>query len=154
MCLTLFIHRVYIVASVEDFIAGPTERFLDVCSREQLLKLKHYGVEVGDKRLKDRVRALLKVDLLERKFLTGDELSVPPPTTVVPPPGVASGLTFEQQKELLLLQLEHEKFKLQAVVEKELALQKVRHRTGEVRGGTMKAGTNPGGKDWIWFGGS
>lgn len=39
-----------VMASVEEFIAYPTERFLDVCSRDQLVKLaKHYGVEVDDK---------------------------------------------------------------------------------------------------------
>lgn len=47
-----------VVASVEEFIACPRQSFLDMCSREQLVKLdEHYGVEMGDKSLKDGLQS-------------------------------------------------------------------------------------------------
>lgn len=47
----------------------------------------------------------------------------------VSPPVTAGGLTFEQQKELLLLQLEHNKMKYSAEVEKQLAVEKLHSQT-------------------------
>lgn len=70
----------------------------------------------------------------------GPAVSAPvPPTAVLPPPVATPRLTFEQQKELVLLHLEHHEFKLQAMVEtqwteleKELALEKVKFFLGQI----------------------
>ena len=119
------------IASLEDFFASPSEGFLDVCAREQPLKIaEHYDVEVGDKRLKDRVRVILKVLLLDKVFVVAPPPFSPGAGLVLP--AVATGLTFEQQRELLILQLEHERVKVQAALEKELAVEKMRHGAGEV----------------------
>lgn len=92
------------------------------------------GIDVGDKHLKDTVRAILKLNLLDRKVLKvkENEPTVAPSAAPVSSP-VDCGLTFEQQKELLLLQLEHDKFKLQVEMEKELALENVWQKTEEAR---------------------
>ncbi len=58
------------MAGVEDFVASPSEDLLNVCTKEQLLKIaEHYEIDVGDKHLKDRVKAILKASLFERKVL-------------------------------------------------------------------------------------
>ena len=60
------------MAILEDFIALPSEEFLffNNCTKEQLLKIaEYYQVDVGDKRLKERVKATLKSNLLEKKVL-------------------------------------------------------------------------------------
>lgn len=79
-----------------------------------------------------------EASLCEKEILIMNEMgpavSAPvPPTAVWPLPVATPRLTFEQQKELVLLHLEHDKCKLQAMVEtqwteqeKELALEKVK----------------------------
>ena len=67
-----------------------------------------------------------------------NEKSLGTPALVVSPvaglsPRLTSGLTFEQQKELLMLQLDHDKFKLKAELEKELAVEKMRQQTEQAK---------------------
>ena len=45
---------------VGAFVAAPSERFLDQCTKEQLVKIaEFYNYEVGDKRVKESVKANL-----------------------------------------------------------------------------------------------
>ena len=86
------------MAAVEGFIEAPSEELLAGFNKDQLLSLAgHYGV----KRLKtESVRA----GLVDAEIL--------PPSVTAPPVGggalavCGSPMTFEQQKELLQLQLE------------------------------------------------
>lgn len=39
------------MSTVEEFIASPSEEILDLCTKEQLLKIamkKHYGIDVSN----------------------------------------------------------------------------------------------------------
>ena len=87
------------MAEVADFVKAPSEALLDKCTREQLLKIAdHYQIEVGDKRLKDAIRSILKANLADMGVLDEESRHLPPLA--------ASNLTFEQQKEMLRLQLD------------------------------------------------
>ena len=113
--------------NIEDFFDSPSEEWLDLCTKEQLLKIaEHYEIDIGDKRLKDRVKAILKSNLFEIKVLT--DPPVGPPVTALSQM-LTSGLTFEQQKELLMIQLDHDKFKLRAELDKE----KIRQQTEQAK---------------------
>lgn len=50
-----------------------------------------------------------------------------------------SGFSFEQQKELLMLPIEHDKFKLQAELEKELVVGKMRQQLEQARLGVKQS---------------
>lgn len=129
---------------VEDFISSPSEALLDSCAKDQLLKIAdHYGIEIGDKRVKDStIRETLKTKLIEQSILF--EM---PATAGQVKPRVGS-LTFEQQERLLLLQLEQERLKLEVEREKtrneqtNIELQKYRLdiiREGGLNGGSVDA---------------
>ena len=121
------------MVTVEDFFASPSEEFLDICTKEQLLQIaEHYDVDVGDKRLKERMKAILKSNLFEKNVLSAVPSAVSQ-STVLSPPLTATGLTFDQQKELLMLQLDHDKFKLKAELEKELAVERMRQQTEQAK---------------------
>lgn len=101
------------------------QKFLDQCTRDQLVKIaEYYEVDVGDKRVKETVRANLKVNLMKMNVLgtveaaaaSGGTEDLSPPVIVSPG---AAGLTFEQQKELLVLRMQLER-------EKEVAVEKIR----------------------------
>ena len=97
------------MSQLEDFFKTPSELFLEDCTKDQLLKIAdHYEIVISDKRLKDTVRAILRANLQERKVLPGK-----PGSVVGDAPGSTS-FTFEQQKELLLLQMAHDKIKCEA----------------------------------------
>lgn len=90
---------------VESFIQDPTESLLDQHTKEQLLKVaEHYDIEIADKKLKESVKTCLKEGLFEAGVLRQQEVSSPV-TGVVLSPG---NLTFEQEKELLQLQLKQQ----------------------------------------------
>lgn len=88
------------MASVADFVKAPSEYILESCSKEQLVKIsEHYKVDVAHLRLKDQIKSALKISLFESGlFLSKAEFIAPSP-----------GLTFEQQKELLLLKYDRER---------------------------------------------
>lgn len=52
---------------------------------------------------------------------------------VLSPLHQSTGLSFEQQEELLLLQIEHEKLNHEAEVEKQLTLEKMKYETEQAR---------------------
>ncbi|XP_050923269.1 uncharacterized protein LOC127139346, partial [Lates calcarifer] len=104
---------------VEEFLKVPTEELLERCSREQLVRIaEHFKMDVGDKRLKENMRNILKENLLEVGVLSQQIPAVAPglDSFGVAASGEARGstvLTFEQQRELLLLQMEMKKLELE-----------------------------------------
>ena len=89
--------------------------------------------------MKDTVKAILKANLVEMGVL-GTEGVEQPVSSVKDSPVTATavlsltslsstGFTFEQQKELLILQLAHEKSKQQAEIDKQIAVENLRHQT-------------------------
>lgn len=92
---------------IEEF-KSPREDLLEKCTEDQLLKLaEHYEISNADKnrKLKDQIKSELKTALFEKNVLvtTPDQ---PLPSDPSPPSVPSTGhLTFEQQKELLQLQI-------------------------------------------------
>lgn len=118
-----------IMAELSDFVEAPSEEFIDECTKEQLLKIAaHYKVDIPDKRLKDNVKSILKANLSAMGVLAvGSDQSLDPTNTAgLSPPLATGGLTIEQQKEMLMLQLQHDKMKHDAEIEKQLAVEKLR----------------------------
>lgn len=105
------------MAQIEDFIESPTEELLASYTKEQLLQIGDiYKVEIDKKRDKQTVKAILKSNLLEMNILkSGAEASVEP---VLPVAAQECNWTFDQQKELLLLQMECEKIIQSAEIQK------------------------------------
>ncbi|XP_041867352.1 uncharacterized protein LOC121656366 [Melanotaenia boesemani] len=102
------------MVTVSEFFRSPSLEFLEECTKDQLLEIgRYYGVEIDSKRLKENFKAILIANLTEK----GVSLAKPPSDSL---PGAASlppGLTFEQQKELLRLQFEIERVKLESIRE-------------------------------------
>lgn len=120
------------MAECEAFIAAPSEEALEKCTKEQLLKIaEHYSVVVGDKRLKENVKTTLKVKLVELGIMTTDPSEFHPVTSTLPVQ--AQGLTFEQQKELLLLQMEHDERKRQLDIKKQIELAVIHQQTEKAK---------------------
>ena len=68
------------MVEVADFVKAPWEALLDKCTREQLVKIAdHYQIEVGDKRLKDAVKSILKANLAEMGVLAEESSGHLPP---------------------------------------------------------------------------
>lgn len=93
------------MASVESFVQSPSEELLNSCTKDQLLQLvEHYGIDVGDRKLKDEIKLCLRSVLVHKGVLPGkssvNEMD-------------SSSLTFEQQRELLLLEVEKEKMAME-----------------------------------------
>lgn len=87
------------MVTVDEFIASPSEELLDLCTREQLLKIaENYEIDVGDKRQKERVKSVLKACLIENKVLPEAPLNVPSPRNVLSLLVTTTGLTIDQQK--------------------------------------------------------
>lgn len=113
------------MASVDEFFHSPSDHLLSQYTKDQLFKIAdHYGIEIGDKRLKENIRAILKANLVEAGFLKREEFQ-PKVTNVT--------LSFEQQKELLTMQLEHEKLKQQKELEIQLELEKMKFKTEQTK---------------------
>ncbi|XP_057193623.1 uncharacterized protein LOC130556536 [Triplophysa rosa] len=88
-------------SNIEEFIRNPSEDLLSECSKDQLLALAshyHVGLSVADKRLKESLKSILISALVDQKVLKSE------PTTSISQ-GSRMSLTFEQQKELLLLEM-------------------------------------------------
>ncbi len=107
------------MSEVEAFITAPSQESLDKCTKEQLLQIaEHYSVEVvGDKRIKETIKSAIKSKLLVAGIVSKADFSQSPTT---------HGLTFEQQKEMLMLQLDHEKMKHELDIKKQLEVEKMR----------------------------
>ena len=111
---------------VESFIQEPSQALLEQCTKEQLLRIaEHYEVDIPDKKLKESVKTCLRDGLFEAGVLCWQPVSSPV-TSVVPNPGA---LTFEQQKELLQLQLKQQLELERLKFEKEVELETIKHKT-------------------------
>lgn len=104
------------MTSLSGFFDSPSEEFLEDCSKEQLFEIgKHYGVEIDGWRSKENVKSILVANLVEKDVLHRSVGETTSSKSAVLPPG----LTFEQHRELLFLQFEHDKFKMKAQLEAE-----------------------------------
>lgn len=121
---------------VDEFIEAPSYEVLEQCTKEQLIKLaQHYSVAVDARRTKETLKSIVKANLQEEGVLkaedgkSGISASVP-------------GLTFEQQKELLMLKLEHEqqlekmKYKME-----QMKLEVEQQKLGLIKAGALSADT-------------
>ncbi|CAG5925684.1 unnamed protein product, partial [Menidia menidia] len=99
------------MAAVDEFLREPSEEGLERCTREQLLKIaEHFQLEVGDKRSKDNIRAIIKANLTDSGVLGPTKLQAT--STWLDAAAVDTSLTFEQKRELLLLQASIEQKRL------------------------------------------
>ncbi|KAK0144238.1 Pro-Pol polyprotein [Merluccius polli] len=93
---------------VDTFIESPTEALLDSCTKEALLQIAGYykvAISDADRKLKDRVKDALKSALMDKGILVGEvTLKLTPDA-----PLDTEGLTFEQRKELIMLQYEQDR---------------------------------------------
>nr|XP_046250447.1 uncharacterized protein LOC124062051 isoform X4 [Scatophagus argus] len=112
------------MASVEEFLRAPSEELLESCSREQLVRIADYfSLEVGDKRMKDNIKSIIKANLVDRGMLGSKKQAVDPEVSQVDMSGCGeASFTFEQRRELLLLQTEMEKL---ALLRKEAEIKKM-----------------------------
>ena len=112
------------MASIDDFIQSPSDELLNSYKKEQLMRVAdHYGVELPKKVNKEELLATLKHELVEKEVLPvlvgsveapidKDSVSEVASKRVTGPVEMANmapvltglGFTFEQQKELILLQ--------------------------------------------------
>lgn len=100
---------VFLMVDINAFIESPSYTLLGKCMKEQLLRIAdHYEIDVVDKKRKESIKAELKLKLCERDILSMDKDLIVSAQMQSDSPSV---LTFEQQKELLLLQMEHERLK-------------------------------------------
>lgn len=91
---------------VEEFIKAPSVELLEQCTKDQLVKLaEHFEVEFTDKCLKKNIKVELKKKMVEEGILSIDDMVKP---NLICPLETPTGLTFEQQKQLLMLKFEHE----------------------------------------------
>uniref|UniRef100_A0A674B5F8 SCAN box domain-containing protein n=1 Tax=Salmo trutta TaxID=8032 RepID=A0A674B5F8_SALTR len=131
-------------SNVDEFIRFPSEELLDLCTKEQLLKVaEHYKIEISDKRLKNSIRLILKANLMESGILdvttgaaSAEDSPSPRYVTITAPSVSPSNLLFEQQKELLLLQQEHDREKLEydrIKYEKELEFKQDKERADQLK---------------------
>ncbi|KAL2102368.1 hypothetical protein ACEWY4_001536 [Coilia grayii] len=104
--------------SVSAFVTSPSEEAFDCLTKDQLRKIAdHYQLEVDlPKTLrKQELRGAVKSKLLELGVISVDPLKVVPPRGPLLPQGAApvslpaACLTFEQQKQLLELQMERDR---------------------------------------------
>lgn len=100
-------------SGLKNFYDCPSEEIFDSLSKEQLLQLAEtYKVDISaaDKRLKETIKMSLRGSLIEKGILSELKGEVENPSAVT---GAAittpNSLTFEQQRELLRLQLETKK---------------------------------------------
>lgn len=132
------------MASLVAFFEAPSRAFVDGCKKEQLIKIaQHYSIEVSANNRKDDLKqiilsALVQQGILQESVLgAAESMSIP---VSAPPMTQMSGFSFEQQKEMLVMQLELEKLRQQdrdkdrrLECEKFLELEKIRHSTERMK---------------------
>lgn len=89
---------------LNSFVQSPSELALELCTKEQLLEIaEHYEIKMVDKSLKESIKEGLKQGLTEAGVFSGQSSGS---TSFQPSP---TNLTFEQQRELLQMQLDLER---------------------------------------------
>lgn len=97
---------------VEEFFRATYEEFLEQSLREQLIKITgHFELDVGDQWLKENMKNILEENLMEVGVLQSKSPAVS--ASAVNDTDVNSGLTFEQCRDLPLLQAEIKRLKLE-----------------------------------------
>lgn len=92
---------------------APSQELLERCSREQLVKIaEYYELDVGDARMKENIRAIVKANLFEAGVKRHKLLVAGAGLDASDVPSNEADLTFEQRRELLLLETERESKKL------------------------------------------
>ncbi len=102
-------------SKVEEFISAPSQDLLNDLTKDQLVELAgHYKSNLvsQDKRLKDNIKSLVKMELIDRGVL--DSQSSEGESQFVNMTSTMSQLTFEQQKQLLLIQTDMKEKLLEA----------------------------------------
>ncbi len=103
------------MSDVEAFIAALSKESLEKCTKEHLIKLaEYYSVTLGEQCLKDNVKVASKSKLVESGVMSADQEERPPISAAFPIQ--TQGLTFRQQRELLHMQTEHDKLKLECTI--------------------------------------
>ncbi|KAI9523060.1 hypothetical protein NQZ68_031920, partial [Dissostichus eleginoides] len=117
------------MADIDAFIRAPSQEALGNFSMEQLLVIaEQFSVEVvGDKRLKSTIKASIVSALRETGVFPAEKEGV------VKPLLQASSRSFEQHKEMLLLQLSHDKMRYEMEFEKEIAVERMRQETEKAK---------------------
>ncbi len=90
------------MSEIDDFVTTPTVEAFDAFSKDQLVllaELYEVSLSSSNKRNKGVMKTLIRDVLVKKEVLPA---APEPPPNETPP----SGLLFEQQKELLLLQLD------------------------------------------------
>lgn len=116
----------YCLCTLKDgiyaFVATPSHEFLDMYERAGVL---NYWALLCDNRsglLKENIKSVIYVKLVKLgMFPAVKDPSEPSPALTFH----AQGLTFEQQKEILMLKLEHEKIKHELEIKKQLELRRI-----------------------------
>ncbi|XP_059405759.1 uncharacterized protein LOC132140794 [Carassius carassius] len=101
-------------SKIGEFISAPSESLLNNLTKDQLVELAgHYEINLvsQDKCLKDNIKFLIKTKLIERGILDPQS---PEGASDFVDASVMSHLTFEQQKQLLLIQNEMKEKMLEA----------------------------------------
>jgi len=98
------------MADVETFVKSPCHVLINKCTKDTLLKIaEYYEIKLSDKRIKESsIRTELKDKLIDKRILIAEMSKSGEHEQSLTAQSV---LTFDQQKELLLLQMEHEKLK-------------------------------------------
>ncbi|KAL7391567.1 hypothetical protein ABVT39_011203 [Epinephelus coioides] len=121
------------------------EIFLQGCTKEQLLNIaEHYGVVVAGSKRKDDIKETVLSYLFDQGILQKSELGAAEAESVAAQgsvlAGVQAGLSFEQQKELLAMQLQQEQLRLENrekerkfELEKQLELERLRQGTERMK---------------------
>lgn len=100
------------MATIEDFVQAPSESGLAEFTKEQLLEIaRHYGIKISSSsaRLKDSLVAALFDGLVDKGVIPKKDEDWSGASV--------SEMTFEQRKQMLLLQMEHEKFQAEQRLE-------------------------------------
>lgn len=83
------------MASVEEFLKAPSEEFLERCSRDQLLRIaEHYELDVGDKRIKENIKNIIRENLIEAGVIGPKSLVAEVDVLSAPVAGLSFELTY------------------------------------------------------------
>lgn len=100
------------MADVEKFAKSPSRESLDKCNKEQLLRIaEFYEITISDRRLKESTIKIELENKLVNKGILSSTMEQIQDIQAQNLPASQSVLTFDQQKELLLLQIDHERMK-------------------------------------------
>lgn len=114
------------MASVEEFVKAPSEDVLNLFVKQQLWELvEHFKIGDVDKRIKkNELRSIVRNWLIENNFLI---ISAQKKHNVERNPmDIFSGLSFEQRKEILQIQQNHDKELVKETKRFEFEIEKLR----------------------------